>query len=391
MKKLNKKQILIILVSTVIIIVTVGIIIGVNIKRTNIINNDYSSADNGSNNENLIPKYIKKGITLGGVTGTLESLDTSDATATAMDITYGKTAYVNGEKIEGLFVPRSSLKVGDYVSYIPDTTSTYSIPSTVSGYESEQTIEQENLMWQILNINGDGTIDLISSEPNSQMLYFKGALGYNNAVYLLNDICSKLYSNEELKLIARNINLEDDIEPKMNEEGINARNSYGYYGTAYTITNNNRYYPNLYKQEKGSGIDTGIAREDGIAKNDSYYETTTTETSTQAGNSLTATSDYYYMVKSETTQYFNDEIWYDIVFNKSNYWLASRCTDAYTGGADFYLRFINKGALGNNSLFYSNNIEYDGYASFRPIVTLSLEIIIYGGDGSQDAPYKLAI
>ena len=84
-----------------------------------------------------------------------------------MDIAYGKTAYVNGEKIEGLFVPRSSLKVGDYVSYIPDTTSAYSIPSTVSGYESEQTIEQENLMWQILNINGDGTMDLISSEPNS--------------------------------------------------------------------------------------------------------------------------------------------------------------------------------------------------------------------------------
>ena len=94
MKKLSKKQKLIILISIITIIVIIGIIIGANIIRTNIANGNYNSSNGSSNNGNLLPEYIKKGITLGGVTGTLESLDTSDATATAEDIAYGKTAYV---------------------------------------------------------------------------------------------------------------------------------------------------------------------------------------------------------------------------------------------------------------------------------------------------------
>ena len=46
-------------------------------------------------------EYIKEGITLGGVTGTLKDLDTSDATATAEDILEGKVAYARGERIVG--------------------------------------------------------------------------------------------------------------------------------------------------------------------------------------------------------------------------------------------------------------------------------------------------
>lgn len=56
--------------------------------------------------EKIIPENIKKGITIFGVNGNLESnnsLDTSDATASINDIIEGKTAYVNGEKISGNF------------------------------------------------------------------------------------------------------------------------------------------------------------------------------------------------------------------------------------------------------------------------------------------------
>lgn len=50
---------------------------------------------------NLLSENLKEGVTVLGVTGTLETLDTSDATAQASDIVEGKTAYVNGEKITG--------------------------------------------------------------------------------------------------------------------------------------------------------------------------------------------------------------------------------------------------------------------------------------------------
>lgn len=101
MKKLNKKQSVIILISIITIIVLIGISIGLNVIKINIANNNYKSANSELNNGNLLPEYIKKGITLGGVTGTLEELDTFDATATEEDILWGKTAYVKGKKITG--------------------------------------------------------------------------------------------------------------------------------------------------------------------------------------------------------------------------------------------------------------------------------------------------
>ena len=57
---------------------------------------------------NLTPENIKKGEKIYGVTGTLDVLDTSDATAGPDDILVGATAYVNGEKITGTHVCESS-------------------------------------------------------------------------------------------------------------------------------------------------------------------------------------------------------------------------------------------------------------------------------------------
>lgn len=66
---------------------------------------------------NLIPEHIKKGETYLGIEGTMEEgIDTSDATAVASDIAIGKTAYVNGEKIEGT-AATSNIKITD-ASYL---------------------------------------------------------------------------------------------------------------------------------------------------------------------------------------------------------------------------------------------------------------------------------
>ena len=101
MKKTSKKKKIIILTAIALIIVIIGILIGTNAIKVNILTGKYNSSNGSSSNGNLLPEYIKSGITLAGVTGTLEDLDTSDATATADDIAWPKTAYVKGKKITG--------------------------------------------------------------------------------------------------------------------------------------------------------------------------------------------------------------------------------------------------------------------------------------------------
>lgn len=57
-----------------------------------------------SGDSRLIAGNIKSGVTIFGVAGTYEGLDTSDATATEEDIISGETAYVDGRKITGELV-----------------------------------------------------------------------------------------------------------------------------------------------------------------------------------------------------------------------------------------------------------------------------------------------
>lgn len=61
--------------------------------------------------ENLIPQNIKKDVGIFGIKGSLDGIDTSDATATAEDIVRGKMAYSNGKKIEGTLSYNATLNI----------------------------------------------------------------------------------------------------------------------------------------------------------------------------------------------------------------------------------------------------------------------------------------
>ena len=363
MKKIGKNRRITIIISIICIIVIIGIIIGANVIKVNIANGKYNSSNSGSNNKNLIPEYIKEGITLGGITGTLKVLDTSDATAKPEDITKGKTAYVNGVKITGTKITREILKIGDYVEYTPDTASAYSLTSAVSGYTSNQSIPQETMKWQIMSINEDGTVDLVSSTSTKKEIHLMGAIGYNNGIYLLNDICKKQYSNAKLNTVARSINLED-IEKKMNQYGIEAKNSYMNpltnlkYGEKKTYTNK-KYYPNLYARENGSGINTTETKKDGISRSDSYYDALTNETYSQAGNNgLTVTDTLYSFQESNMNNYFDDKNFFDLILGKkkkNQYWVASRYVVTYADYARFGFRVLGNNYFWAYDLYNSDN------------------------------------
>ena len=294
------------------------------------------------------------------------------------------------------------LEIGDYVAYTPgsETASSYSLPATYSGYTSDQTISKDSLSWRVLSINDDGTVDLISATPTTQNIYFRGATGYNNGVYLLNDIADQFYSNDSLGVTARSLTIED-IEAGMTEAGLEYVRSYNNgtstVGDTKTYTSSSyRYYPNIYAQENGSGIDLATTNDpnsavktDGIGQSDSYYSEPTTETYTRANASLTVTQTYYDRIMSSS--YYKNSTFYNLIHGVSGYqWLASRYVSTGSTYANFGLRRVNSSILSSIYLFSSNNYtnNTDGY--LRPVVFLKSNIRLSSGDGSSSSPYQIA-
>ena len=243
---------------------------------------------------------------------------------------------------DGDTVDLTGLAIGDLVNYTYDTVAEgYSLPGTQSGY-NDQTVPQSTttLQWKVLNIDEEnGTIDLVSATPTSNTVYFKGALGYNNGVYLLDDMCAHLYSNSSLGVTARSIDLVDMERHLTTGEngGIAARNAYKssstntVYGSTYKYETN-RQYPKLYAHEIGQGIgvtDGSTIQQptldgsvlDPYNESSKYYTAPTTDTSDTADTALTVTQTYYYIPINEA----NYGPAAAVLSNSSSYWVASRC------------------------------------------------------------------
>ena len=100
MKKIKNKKLIVGIVAIILLIAIVSTVVIHNISTNNQLKeNEYLQGEN--TNSNLLASYIKKGVKIGGIIGTMEVLDTSDANARPEDILEGKTAYVNGVKITG--------------------------------------------------------------------------------------------------------------------------------------------------------------------------------------------------------------------------------------------------------------------------------------------------
>lgn len=397
MKKEQRNRKIIVLIAIIVIAVIIAILITTNIIRNNkqVASEQYlaTTANAGSS---LVASYIKKGITIGGITGTLEVLDTSDATAIPEDITKGKTAYVNGVKITGTRVNRDMLKIGDYVEYTPDEAGNYEIESQYSGYTSNQTISQEELKWRIMSINNDGTVDLVGNTPATQTFNLVGGLGYNNAVYFMNDICKKFYSNSSLGVEGRALNI-DDIHNNMSEEGITARDGYVgaarlHYGETEMFTID-REYPALVENEIGVAIGDNEINSIGVAPSNSYYSQPTTEDIKET-DKLVLTQTWYgglNLIES----YFKSQEFFYLIFN-ADYSLASRQFYIFSSSnCEFRIATIYGKAVSGDDfvhdMFETTAITSDVSIKYRPVVTLNANVKFVEGDGTEENPYKLSL
>jgi hypothetical protein len=128
--------------------------------------------------QNLIPGNIKKDEVIYGVVGTLEAIDTSDATATAEDIAEGVTAYVNGEKIVGTHVCSGESESGsteDEATFVLNDTTvtpngmdfTITPDEGTDGFsavnvEGDENLKPENILRDVTIYGVTGTADSLS-------------------------------------------------------------------------------------------------------------------------------------------------------------------------------------------------------------------------------------
>ena len=293
-------------------------------------------------------------------------------------------------------VDRSNLKIGDYVEYKPITEDFTRIllDTEVTGYPESQVVVATNPEWQILSINDDGTVDLTANIANGNTFVgFNGAVGYNNVVYLLNDICNQLFKNEELGISARSMNL-NDIVKQLNQEGMEIiyKNPYGLeYGS--TLTLDNAYYPNLYAKENGSGINTTETKKDGIGQSESYYTEATTEGGTQAEKlTITQTVNFGTIMSEE---YFKNSNAFSLIFDRNYNVLATRGVSYFENWdtVEFGVITLNGLSMSREALYYVTGDENDGGGGgqIKPVVTIGANIEIGNGEGTKDNKHKLII
>ena len=323
--------------------------------------------------------------------------------------TYTKeqTVTVNQYKVN------TSALIGKVVSYTPDTPSTgYDLSTDKSGSSSAQTIDgtYDPTTWKIMEVDENGNITKLLG-IGSKDVYFYGSTGYNNGVYLLNDICKSRYGNASLGATARSLNIED-IESRMNATGIAARNAYKYGTTQYGTTRNTgsyTEYPAIYAQEKYSGVDVSDVTDgtqvitgsvdttaqakmnpSGKTQSEDVYTVPTKDYSKTASTTLTCTQTYYGF-DSTPSSYFDDSNFYSMIFKTgTNFWLASRCCSSYNSSyANFGLRNVNESRLTSYTLFSSNNFGYTSGYHLAPVVSLGSGIQVKSGEGTTEKPYVI--
>jgi hypothetical protein len=108
-------------------------------------------------------------------------------------------------------VKKPNLALGDYVSLTP-TKSSYTTDTSMTGYDSTQTIYPQELnLWRVISLNDDGTVDIISEHVSSVRIFFKGQTGYQNFVGYLNVLASQ-YENSDYTVGSRHFGYNGQTE-----------------------------------------------------------------------------------------------------------------------------------------------------------------------------------
>ena len=291
------------------------------------------------------------------------------------------------------------VKVGDYVSYAPDSANTSELLNELSIYSGNtdstknvaDTVTQETgLKWRVLDID-NGKVRLISETPTTSKIALQGAKGYNNAVYLLDKACDVLYSKTGYSKKVENLKIED-IEKYLTYDYTQQENpnvDTGKYGGIKEFINiDYRYYPNLFSKEATGWVDGTKGTELNLSEQKNPID----ETFTQAKTTIRVKQTYWKKLMQESD--FLDPIYYNLFIHDGNdyypiYWLSSRATSCGSSEAYFTIRIIYSGNVYGEDLYMSNGENIQREWRLRPVVTLNSNVRVEAGSGTSSSPYLI--
>ena len=300
---------------------------------------------------------------------------------------------------QGEITAIDEIQVGDIINYNPSGTYDWDREYATSDETGKVTLSSASgkdfnvNKWKVLSIDkSTGKIEMVPATIPSGTVKLQGAQGYNNAVLLLNQACNSLYGNSTKGITARSISEEDFVKVG----GTKWKNYRGDYTTNAVKYGNryeyeyiaNRYYPNMYKQEKGSLID-GIITEGGY--NQSNQTSLIAKTTDGATNgyfkATTSIQPYetYYATRDYATTTSLLEGYSEILLPSGGstiYWIASRSVAVYKGGCDFNIFYMNRtNCLSGYYMISSDGREFGSSFSIYPVVSLNERFLEKTADG----------
>ena len=278
------------------------------------------------------------------------------------------------------------VKVGDYVSYTPDELSNESLTTlktnlnTYSGNSSSTAnpaIKRDDLNWRVLDIQ-NGQVRLISETPTTSKIELKGYNGYNNAVKLIDDACSTLYTNSKLANKVQNLKIED-ITKYMKTQPTEDTTPY---------SPSTKYYPEILLKEKEQTVNGTEGTELGLSEQTKFINQTTKS----QVNSWILRKTYWFHSMNNTDS-FKDTKYYELFINNGNnystYWVSSRCIDADSYHSSFNVHIVNMGFIDANGLCNSDTNNSTNECTFRPCITLNSNVQVTSGNGTAEQAYVI--
>ena len=267
-----------------------------------------------------------------------------------------------GESAGDLF-DDGTIQPGDYVAYTPTGLESYVVNGNYSGTGMNQTVTKEELNWRVLDKTQEGKLRLISATPTETTVKLQGANGYNNAVYILDELCNTLYKGENAT--AKSLKIED-IQNKMNLSVWNYNNAASY---GSTFNPSKKQYPLIFAQEMGQTVN---------GRSGSLDLSEQTSAMTGKGTASSWTVRYTYWNNSMGASNYVSPVYHELFHTAATgtYWLSSRCVDANGSSADFNVRYVTSSDVNAWPLFSASGRGRSDAYRVRPVVYLESNVKI---------------